>query len=218
MNTLYRPHYFPSEAQMKRTRIRYLDYILPGGKVLDLGCGRGEFLELLEQSGRIARGVELDPDLVKICMSKGLGVEENDALTFLKNAIDEGWDAIFIGHLIEHLPPDSAIELLSFAAKRLRPKGRLLVLTPNPNFLPGMGDFWSDPTHFRPYPLKSLKKILAHAGLAVVDCGVTPESKLRVDWQHPFGSLINLVRLFVLRLIMLEDYEGGEIFIIGERR
>ena len=218
MNAPYRPHYFPDEAEMKQSRARYLDYLPPEGRILDLGSGRGEFLELLQKSGRIGQGVEIDPDLVEICRNEGFMIEHDDALSFLKRKTHKDWDAIFIGHLIEHLPAPAAIELLNMATDKLKPKGRLIILTPNPNFLPGRGSFWSDLTHLRPYPLDGLKSFLTHAGFRIVDCGVTPESKLRVDWQHPLGSLINLLRLFVLRLIMLEEYDGGEIFIVGERQ
>jgi len=213
----YRPHYFPTESQLRAARRPYLEYLPPGGRVLDLGCGRGEFLELLRESGRQGIGVESDPALVGVCRSKGLKVEQASASEFLRDDAGE-WDAITIGHLIEHLPGSEAYLLLKAAAKRLRSGGRLIVLTPNPNFLPGVGAFWSDMTHVRPYPLAGLRSLLADVGLNVVAWGVDRASRLDVSWRHPYNALVNRTRLLFLRLIMLEDYDGGEIFVVGERK
>ncbi len=213
----YRPHYFPAESQVRAARRPYLEYLPPGGRGLDLGCGRGEFLELLRESGRQGMGVEADPVLVRVCRSKGLKVEEGTALEFLRGEAGE-WDGIIISHLIEHLPSSEVYRLLAAAADRLRSGGRLIVLTPNPNFLPGVGAFWSDMTHVRPYPLAGLRSLFADVGLNVVAWGVDRASRLYVSWRHPYKALVNRTRLLLLRLIMLEDYDGGEIFIVGERK
>ena len=213
----YRPHYFPAESQVRAARIPFLNYLPRRGRVLDLGCGRGEFLELLRESGRQGVGVESDPALVGVCRSKGLKVEQGGALEFLRDEAGE-WDGIIVSHLIEHLPSSEVYLLLAAAAGRLHGGGRLIVLTPNPNFLPGVGAFWSDMTHVRPYPLAGLRALLTDLGLKVVACGVDDSSRLVVSWRHPFAGLVNTMRLLLLKLIMLEDYAGGEIFIVGERK
>jgi len=213
----YRPHYFPTEHQLRAARRPYLEYFPPGGRVLDLGCGRGEFLELLRESGRRGVGVESDPALVRACRAKGLQVEHGDGLEFVRKAAAD-WDGIMVSHLIEHLPGSEGCRLIAAAAERLRSGGRLIVLTPNPNFLPGVGAFWSDLTHARPYPLAALRSLLADVGLRVVAWGVDQASRLDVSWRHPYKAIVNRARLFLLRLIMLEDYDGGEIFIVGERQ
>jgi O-antigen chain-terminating methyltransferase len=210
-------HYFPNEMQMKKDRKRYVDFFPPRGRILDIGCGRGEFLELLNESGRAGLGIELDPALVDVCRQKGLQVEEKDALSYLRMQIDASWDGIFLGHIIEHLTGDETYEILSCAAGRLNPGGRLVIITPNPNFLPGIGSFWSDITHQRPYSLQGLKTIFGKLGIREISNGVSPESRLRTDWRHPWEALINVMRLFVLKLIVLEDYSGGEIYIVGEK-
>lgn len=133
--------------------------------MLDLGCGRGEFLELLQERGYSGQGVEVGAKLVSICQEKGLEVVRDNAINFLKKKSDESWNGIFIGHLVEHLGYEDAFDLLSLAAKKLSPGGCLVVVTPNPNFLPGIGEFWSDMTHRRPYSLNGLKSIFAHLGL-----------------------------------------------------
>lgn len=202
---------------MKGARKIYLEYFRKGSNVLDLGCGRGEFMELLEEKKCYPYGVEIDSDLIKICSEKGLSVLNSDVLEFLEHKNTKKWDGIFISHLVEHFNSVSALRMLDLASKSLNPSGRLIVLTPNPNFLPGIGEFWSDMTHLRPYTLNGLKDFFSRIGLKIVECGIDPSSALRVSWRHPIEAVINFSRLFLLRLIMLENYSGGEIFIVGEK-
>lgn len=218
MTESYRPHYFPDEIQMKKDRLRYLAYLPPGGRILDIGCGRGEFLELIKDSGRLGLGVESDPALVELCQKKGLNVLENDARSFFNHANKQSLDGIFMGHIVEHLTIDATHEILLNATSMLNPGGRLIILTPNPNYLPGVGSFWSDMTHQRPYSLEGLRNLFCTLGLREVSSGVSPESMLKVDWTHIWGALINVARLFLLKLIMLETYDGGEIYIVGEKK
>lgn len=215
MSKNFRPHYFPSEEQLRAARKGYLDFLPVKGNILDLGCGRGEFLELLNESGRHGVGVESDPALVDVCRSKGLKVENCSVLEWLQED-KQRWDGIMIGHLIEHLSGSDAYALIQLAKQRLTTGGRIVLLTPNPNFLPGVGGFWSDLTHVRPYPLRSLHMLFEELGLAIVISGTDPATRLSVNWRHPYISMVNAFRLFLLRLIMLEDYDGGEIFVVGE--
>lgn len=203
---------------MKAAREIYVEYFRIGGNVLDLGCGRGEFLELLAERRCNAFGVEIDSNLVEFCARKGFNVLNSDVLEFLEHKNTKKWDGIFISHLVEHLDSVSALRMLDLASKSLNPNGRLIVLTPNPDFLPGMGEFWSDMTHLRPYTLNGLKDFFSRIGLRIVAFGIDPNSKLRISWRHPIEALINLSRLFVLRILMLENYSGGEIYIVGERQ
>ena len=172
-------------------------------------------MELLRESGRQGVGVESDPALVDVCRSKELRVENCEVLKWLHE--DKGrWDGIMIGHLIEHLSGSDAYALIELATQRLATGGRIILLTPNPNFLPGVGGFWSDLTHVRPYPLRSLHGLFHELGLRIVTSGTDPATCLSMNWRYPYQSMVNAVRLLLLRLIMLEDYDGGEIFVVGE--
>ena len=217
MNQRYNIHYYPSEDKMKSARKYYIKYFCPNGEILDLGCGRGEFLELLRETNRHGQGIETDAGIVNICRQKGLEVIHSDATVFLKSEKDKKWDGIFMGHIIEHLDWKGATELLTLASNRLKRTGRLVVLTPNPHFLPSVGHFWSDMTHRRPYTIDGLKSFLSFTGLRIIEAGVDPATKLRVSWRHPREAIINLARLIILRLVMLEYYDGGEIYVVGEK-
>jgi SAM-dependent methyltransferase len=202
---------------MKQARSWFLGFLPKQGRVLDLGCGRGEVLELLQEQGYEAVGVETDNELVRICSEKGLNVANQDVISYL--GTNPGpWDGIFIGHLIEHLPVKRAYDLLSGAWAALRAGGRIILLTPNPNWLPGTGEFWSDPTHVRPYSISALSHMLQSIGFFIIDTGVDPASRLKPNWERPLHAITDYVRLFLLKLIMLEYYNGGEIYIIAEKR
>lgn len=215
-NESYRPHFFPSPSQLKQARAWFLRFLPKKGRVLDLGCGRGEVLELLAGQGFQSQGVESDPELVTVCRGKGLEVEAGDVIEYLGRQ-HEAWDGVFIGHLIEHMPSDVAHQMLAHARQALRSGGRVVVLTPNPNWLPGVGAFWADPTHVRPYPIAAMRDMLESLGFRIVDAGIDPASKLRPDWGRPLHALVDLCRLLLLRLIVLEHYDGGEIYVVAEK-
>ncbi len=212
----YQPHFFPGALQMKTARSWFVELFPQQGRVLDLGCGRGEVLELLQERGNEAVGVETDNELVRICQAKGLNVVEQDAVSYL-GTTTEDWDGIFVGHLIEHLPMNLAYDLMAGCWAALRRGGRVILLTPNPNWLPGIGEFWSDPTHVRFYPISAMGNMLLSAGFVIIDSGTDPSSRLKIDWGKPLHAITNCVRLFLLKLIMLEYYNSGEVFIIAEK-
>jgi 2-polyprenyl-3-methyl-5-hydroxy-6-metoxy-1,4-benzoquinol methylase len=133
--------------------------------VLDLGCGRGEFLELMREAGIPARGVEASAEAVAVCRSKGLEVEQADLGAHLAAAPDESLGGIFCAHVVEHLPPERLPELIRTAAEKLRRSGVLAIETPNPECLAIFAThFYLDPTHVRPVPPALLRFYAEEAG------------------------------------------------------
>lgn len=122
--------------------------------ILDIGCGRGEWLELMQDEGLTAKGLDLNSVLVEQCRQKGFQVDENDALTYMRSLPDNSLGAITSFHLIEHLDFDTRVALFDESVRVLKPGGLALFETPNPrNLLVGACNFWADPTHLRPlYP------------------------------------------------------------------
>ncbi len=142
---------FRGDQELIRERQRgYVEMLGSPGWVLDLGCGRGEFMDLLRESGVAARGVDLDAGMVEICREKGLEVTEGDALEHLRGLDDRSVPAIFAAQFIEHLPPDSVVELLRLAAAKLEPEGTAIFETVNPHSPAALKAFWVDPTHHHP--------------------------------------------------------------------
>lgn len=119
--------------------------------ILDIGCGRGEWLELLKDEGLNAQGVDLNRDMVEQCRISGYRIHENDAIDFLKTVPKEAFGAVTGFHIIEHLPFHRLIVLLNETRRVLKSGGLAIFETPNPqNLLVGASDFWADYTHLRP--------------------------------------------------------------------
>jgi O-antigen chain-terminating methyltransferase len=125
----------------------------PEALVLDLGCGRGEWLELLQKNAISAMGVDLDAGMLEACQKLNLKVQSQDALEFLKQLQDGSASVISAFHLVEHLPFDHVKDLVAECQRVLKPGGLLIMETPNPeNFMVATQSFYLDPTHLRPIP------------------------------------------------------------------
>ena len=154
-----------------KQRLRaYAPFLTPlaqqgGAAALDLGCGRGEWLELLGEYGFAARGVDLDDGMLAACRERGLQVETADALAALRACPDGSLALVSAFHLVEHIPFDLVRELASEALRALQPGGLLILETPNPeNLVVGASSFYMDPSHLRPIPPNLLAFTAEHAG------------------------------------------------------
>jgi SAM-dependent methyltransferase len=157
-----------SEDEISHRLDSHLPLLREAAPVIDLGCGRGELLVLLREAGVEATGVESDPALVQAARRRGLSVTEGDALDTLRSLPAASAGAITAIHLIEHLYPAVALDLLGEARRVLRPGGVLLAECPNPHTLRvGAADFWIDPTHPRPLPPETLELFATARGFEV---------------------------------------------------
>ncbi len=120
---------------------------------IDLGCGRGEWLELLQDSGFEPHGVDLDDGMLEACTELGLSVTEGDAVEFLASLEDESQAIVSGFHIAEHISFEALDSLVKQALRVLKPGGLLILETPNPeNLVVGTCNFYLDPTHIRPIP------------------------------------------------------------------
>ena len=125
----------------------------PEALVFDLGCGRGEWLELLQKNSIAAMGVDLDTGMLAACQQINLKVQCQDALESLKQLQDGSASVVSAFHLVEHLPFDRVKDLVAECHRVLKPGGLLIMETPNPeNFMVATHNFYLDPTHLRPIP------------------------------------------------------------------
>ena len=140
-----------SEEEIKERQRIYVSYFEGRDDVVDIGCGRGEFLELMRESGIRARGVDLDLDMILLCREKGLDVSADDAFVYLGALPDHSLGGIFAAQVIEHLHPLRVIELVNLCHRKLGPGGVLILETPNPKCLMVFADtFYKDPSHVQP--------------------------------------------------------------------
>lgn len=172
----FEEQYRGSRELIKVRQEKYLAYILLlkrlFGEVsaLDLGCGRGEWLELLGEYGVQARGIDLNEAMLTICREKGFEVSCLDALAALKDCPDNSVQLITGFHISEHLPFPVLVNLAQEAYRALSPGGLLILETPNSeNLQVASSTFYLDPTHTNPIPSQLLSFLLSHSGFGTTD-------------------------------------------------
>ena len=170
------PDYFAFESRMRGStesiseRQRpYIDDFRDAAPVLDMGCGRGEFLALLRESGIEARGVDLDPDMVAYARGEGLEVEHADAVEYLQGLEDGSLGGIFAAQLVEHVPAPTLVRLLELAAAKLRPGGLLVAETINPLSPLALRNYYADLTHAQPLVPETLELLARQIGFQDVE-------------------------------------------------
>ncbi|WP_292938397.1 class I SAM-dependent methyltransferase [Noviherbaspirillum sp.] len=158
--------------ELIKTRLQaYLPFITPltalfqPASAVDLGCGRGEWLELLGEAGFEALGVDLDEGMLAACRERGLTARQADALSTLREMPDSTASVVSAFHVVEHLPFADVRMLIDEALRVLKPGGLLILETPNPeNLVVGASSFYQDPSHERPIPSELLRFAVEHAG------------------------------------------------------
>lgn len=170
------------EAAFRGTRQELLDRyadladgLVGCGPVLDIGCGRGELLELLGERSVEAWGVETDKELVAAA-GEGLDVRHGDGLAALRDADPRSLGGVALIQVIEHLTSQQAVDLVALCADRVRPGGKVVIETVNPQSLYVYAhSFYIDPTHLRPVHPAWLVFLFREAGFAEV----------AIDWRSP---------------------------------
>lgn len=161
-----------SEELIKERQKKYLKFINPlkilkdEVKALDIGCGRGEWISLLNENGFNARGIDINESMVKVASQKGLNAAVNDALCELKSLEENSLDIITAFQVVEHIKFDDVLELIKEAKRVLAPCGILILETPNPeNIMVGTQWFYLDATHKNPIPCELLSFATHYYGL-----------------------------------------------------
>ncbi len=145
--------------------------------VIDIGCGRGEWLEFLKENGFYAYGIDINRMMVERSLSFGLDARHADIMEHLNSIEDAGRSAVTAFHVVEHLPFATLVDFLDEAIRVLIPGGVLILETPNPETMRvGATTFYNDPTHRNPLMPDVLRFIVQHRGF----------SDVQVLKLHPF--------------------------------
>lgn len=171
---------FRGDREDVKERLRfYLPFLKEAGitnNVLDIGCGRGDWLELLAEEGVDAQAVDSNHVLVERCRKSGFKVAHADALAHLRSLPDASLNAVTAFHVVEHLAFETLVKLLDETRRVLKPGGLLMLETPSPeNLVVAACNFYSDPTHQRPVSAHTLKFILEERGF----------ERIRLQFLHP---------------------------------
>jgi len=169
-------------------------------EAIDLGCGRGEWLELLKEQGVSAEGIDLDDDMLSACRAQGLKVATGDAVAYLQSLPNNSRSVISGFHIAEHLSLDNLKILVEESLRVLKPAGLLILEAPNTeNLVVGTSSFYLDPTHQRPLPSQLLNFLTDYFGFA--------RSKLlRLQEPAPLRDELTPVSLFNVLSAVSPDY------------
>jgi SAM-dependent methyltransferase len=156
-----------SESDIGSRLADYVEIFARATDVLDVGCGRGEFLERLASRGIRARGVDLNHEMVEMCRARGLDVSHGDALSLLRGLPDDSLGGLFAAQVVEHLAPDYLLAFLNEAQRTLRPGAPLVLETINVAcWYAFFQSYIRDITHARPLHPETLKYLVIASGFS----------------------------------------------------
>jgi SAM-dependent methyltransferase len=157
----------------------YLPYFEGASDVLDVGCGRGEFLDLLRTRGITARGLDLNHEMVEVCRARGLDVAEADVVSYLERLPDDSLGGLFAAQVVEHLQPAYLLKFLELAHHTLRPGAPIVLETLNPAcWVAFFESFIRDITHVWPLHPETLRHFVFASGF----------SAARIEFRSPVPS------------------------------
>lgn len=206
-----------SEADIRGRLADYVPYFAGQSNILDVGCGRGEFLDLLRDQGIAAKGLDLNPEMIEVCRSRGLDATAADARSYLQSLADESLGGLIAVQVVEHLEPAYLTQMLGLAFDKVRPGGKVVLETINPTcWVAFFESFIRDLSHVKPIHPETLQYLLQANGFSNVEivyrAPIAPEGRLQRVAARPehFGdpppdSLTELVSSFNRNVDRLND-------------
>ena len=166
-----------------------LTSLFPASATFDIGCGRGEWLELMVEQGFAPLGVDLDDGMLQACSERSLPAEKGDAIARLAALPDASQALVTAFHVVEHITFDQLKTVIEQAHRVLKPGGLLILETPNPeNVVVGTHLFYLDPTHIRPIPPAFLAFLPEYFGFART-CTLRLQEAQRLRGEGPVSLM-----------------------------
>jgi 2-polyprenyl-3-methyl-5-hydroxy-6-metoxy-1,4-benzoquinol methylase len=195
------------EEEIRDRQRHYVLRFAGSALVLDLGCGRGEFLEAARDAGLAASGIDQSDECVALCRAKGLQAEKADLFAYLDALADQSLGGIYCSQVVEHIDPHRLPDLITLMAKKLRSGSLAVIETPNPECLAIFSThFYIDPTHTRPVPPSLLGFYMEEAGFG----------RLEVERLSP--AVKSMPALAELPAAVREQFFGGLDYVMFGRR
>ena len=200
-----------SSDNLKALQKHYLTFFPSpdgSGRVVDVGCGRGEMLEILIDAGYDAFGIDLNEDMIEVCRAKGLPVSKADAISFLQQVEPNSLRGIFCAQVVEHLLTSELERFLVLAREKLLEGGVIVMETINPRSLFALGNhFFADNSHVKPVHPETLRFMCEQVGFKVVELEEESEHPIMKDLAHlPDDELGALLRVLVDNVFGYQDY------------
>ncbi len=185
----------PDNGIIKDRLRQYVDFFRDKGEVIDVGCGRGEFLELLKEDGIEAIGIDCNADMVARCEAMGLKVKEADVMEYMGAVSEEAIGGVFSSQFIEHIPFDLLDAFIKLSYKTLQPGGVFAAETINPYHPLAFRFFYVDPTHVKPLYPEVIEFLCKSAGFQNVKTKFLPpmgatEEGLEEPWDYADYAVI----------------------------
>lgn len=180
-----------SEADVAARLSTYLPVFAGSQNVLDVGCGRGEFLALLQKQAISAKGIDLNLEMVEICRERGFEVAHGDAVTYLRDLGDQSLGGLFAAQVVEHLPPDYLLAFLNETQRVLKPGAPLVLETVNVAcWYAFFQSYVRDITHAKPLHPETLKHLVIASGFpsAEVEFRVPVDETVRLQPMPPIDE------------------------------
>jgi SAM-dependent methyltransferase len=221
----FEDRYRGSREEIRDRMAAYVPYFKNAVHVVDIGCGRGEFLELLREAGVPATGVDINREMVEQCRAAGLDVVEGDALSYLGTIEDRSVGGLFAAQVVEHLTPDYLLRFLELAYHKLEPGSPIILETVNPACWSAFFDaYLRDITHLQPLHPDTLKYLMTATGYTGVDirfCSPYPDAAKLKTVSEVAGApeLQRLVDAFNANVASLNEllFSNRDYAIIGSR-
>ncbi len=196
-----------SEEDIRDRQRHYVLRFAGSAPVLDLGCGRGEFLEAARDAGLAASGIDQSEECVALCRSKGVQAEKAELFAYLDALAEQSLGGIYCAQVVEHIDPHRLPDLIMLMAKKLRSGALAVIETPNPECLAIFAThFYIDPTHTRPVPPRLLAFYMEEAGFG------------RLEVERLSLAVNSMPSLSELPAAVREQFFGGLDYVIFGRK
>lgn len=193
---LFEEKFRGNTEEVKQRQSIFLEYFKNCQNVLDIGCGRGEFLSLLKENGVGARGIDINEDMVSYCQKNGFDVQKVDVLSYLESLDINSLDGIFTGQLVEHLQPVELINLVKLCYAKMKSESYFIAETINPLCLSVFAaSFYMDLSHVKPVHPETIRFLLESAGF----------KEIKFKFFSPFPESASLSKLMISDGISYEE-------------